>query len=451
MESEEKIAQIITHADISNLTDKEALVNSLSIQPIVSVRFNPFKNPRQKPVGEKVSWCPEGIYLTERPVFALDPNWHAGAYYVQEASSMFAGTLFSRLKSPDTPVKILDLCAAPGGKSTHLISEMNNDDLLVSNEVTRNRVLPLTDNIQRWGRSNVVISNANSESISRLEDYFDIILADMPCSGEGMIRKDPFALKQWNEGLVNQCSSLQKNLLKDSWNALKPGGIFIYSTCTFNRKENEENIAFAAEELGAEPVHFSEVPDGVTITKSNGISCYRFFPHLLKGEGFFISVFKKPEGNLSTRSNKKEKNFNPIPVPDLIKNLAENTDLVLREWNNGFYLQNEKQVSEISFLTKTIHTVSPGTRAGNFAGKDFIPDHAVAMLADASQFLPGVDIREDDAASYLRKEAVSVSPQEIADKWITVNFEGLPLGWIKKAGNRFNNYYPGPLKIRKQR
>ncbi len=225
----------------------------------VSIRLNPFKGP-DGPDGKPVPWSPWGRILDSRPQFILDPLMHAGCYYVQDSSAMFPGHIFRRelrRLGPPRGIRVLDLCAAPGGKTTDLAASLReacgDDFTLISNEVMRGRASTLVQNVSVWGDPAVKVVSADPSVFGRLlPGCFDIILADVPCSGEGMFRKDPRAEQEWSPAVVELCAARQRRILADVWPALREGGILIYSTCTYEDAENDSNLRWAAETLGGE-------------------------------------------------------------------------------------------------------------------------------------------------------------------------------------------------------
>ena len=236
----------------------------------VSVRLNPFK-PADRPLpvlegARRVPWSPYGYILAQRPVFTLDPLLHAGAYYVQDSSAMFVGDLVRRLLEPGT-FRVLDLCAAPGGKTTDVAASLRerfgDRFLLVANEVMRARAAALADNLARWGDPNVVLTSVDPQAFGRLGGFFDMVIADVPCSGEGMFRKDPRAVEEWSPELVALCAARQRRILADAWPCLREGGVLVYSTCTFEEAENDDNLQWAAETLGGEIIPPAAAPEGV--------------------------------------------------------------------------------------------------------------------------------------------------------------------------------------------
>ena len=270
-----------------------AVLSALGGEPEVSVRVNPFKMSLEglrthfgALSGDPVPWAPEeGFYLTGRPSFTLDPFFHAGAYYVQEASSMFVGLLFDRSLEElgrRSGLHVLDLCAAPGGKTTQLLSRLDGSSLLVANEVVPSRATVLSDNVARWGCSNAAVTSSDPSAIGRLKHFFDVAVVDAPCSGEGMFRKDARAAAEWSPDTVRLCAARQRRIVSDMWPSLRPEGFLIYSTCTFNRSENEENVAWICESLGADLCEMRH-----------------FYPGEDRGEGFFAARLRKGTGALS--------------------------------------------------------------------------------------------------------------------------------------------------------
>lgn len=277
------------------------LITALNKKPVIAVRLNKRKPGAQFENTEPVPWCESGLYLAERPEFIFDPLLHAGAYYVQDASSMIYETvvekLINKLESESEKkfgLKVLDLCAAPGGKTTAMINALPDSTEVIANEYSSKRIGALKENIDKWGYPYVTVTNKDSFYFAKQGECFDIVAVDAPCSGEGMMRKDDFARHQWNNKLVEQCCGLQKEILKNAVASLKPGGFLIYSTCTFNRKENEENAQFVADVLGLSPIDM-EFPEkwGIQGGINTNLPVYRFMPHKTKGEGLFLAVFRK--------------------------------------------------------------------------------------------------------------------------------------------------------------
>ena len=286
--------------------EADALLQALQTEPSVAVRVN-----RRKAIppatDDPVAWCRSGIYLDARRQFTFDPLLHSGCYYVQDASSMFISHVLSQVAG-NSPVAYLDLCAAPGGKTTAAIDALPDGSLVVANEIDSRRAQILRENVVKWGYPHCVVTNSDASRLGKLHEAFDIVAADMPCSGEGMMRKDDEAVAQWTPALVEQCAARQREIASDIWQALKPGGIFIYSTCTFNRAENEDMIDFLVRSLGAEPVDIVSDPSwGIHKGVDTPYPCFRFMPHLTRGEGLFMAVVRK-NGEYAEQETKKDKN-----------------------------------------------------------------------------------------------------------------------------------------------
>ena len=418
----------------------------------VSIRVN--KNKFSAPIPlSPILWSQMGFYLPERPVFTLDPLFHAGTYYVQEASSMFLEQAFLNHIDITAPLTVLDLCASPGGKSTHILSLLNKESLLVSNEVIKSRAYVLKENIQKWGYSNVVITQSDPERFGALTDFFDVMVVDAPCSGEGLFRRDPDAMKEWSPENVALCVARQQRILADTWNALKPGGILIYSTCTFNTKEDEENIDWLINDFGAETLAIPLHNDwGVTEVRSTlGGKGYKFFPHKTKGEGFFMAVIRKKVGEENSAKYKKLKN----PFAFLSRELEKEFKTWLKIDSNlkpllyGEQVLGllENKVDEIVVLANHLHIISCGLELAEIKKKNNIPLPALALSIDLNhdQF-PIVKLDYKEALLFLAKENFEVDLPE--GNWILAAYKDVPLGWLKKINNRFNNYYPTDWRIR---
>jgi 16S rRNA C967 or C1407 C5-methylase (RsmB/RsmF family)/NOL1/NOP2/fmu family ribosome biogenesis protein len=413
-----------------------------------SIRLNPAK---QKPYDlTKIAWTDFGYFLPERPSFTLDPTFHAGTYYVQEASSMFLEQALKQTVDLTRSLRVLDLCAAPGGKSTHLLSLLNQESLLVSNEVIRSRVSILSENIQKWGNANVVVTNNDPKDFQRLNGFFDVMIVDAPCSGEGLFRKDPRAIEEWSEDNVALCAQRQQRILADVWPALKQDGILIYCTCTYNAKENEENIGwlihnskFKIQSLRVE--HNNDW--GVEEIIKNGIYGYRFFPHKVKGEGFFISVLRnknEPE-EVSMRTKTQ--------LPLVSKKIAERVNEWLLNPHQLILLDDlivalpEQFRTEINWLANNLNVVTKGTTVATLKHEKLIPEHAMALSLELNrdQFVQ-IELSLDQALAYLRKETPLIG--EGQKGFALVTYQNHPLGWVNLLGNRINNLYPANWRVR---
>jgi 16S rRNA C967 or C1407 C5-methylase (RsmB/RsmF family)/NOL1/NOP2/fmu family ribosome biogenesis protein len=406
--------------------DRTAFMAAHAEVPPVSIRLNPAKRKEHRSHLPEIPWCRHGLYLPMRPHFTFDPLHHAGAYYVQEASSMFVEQAMAAAGLIGSDAVALDLCAAPGGKSTHLLSLLGPGAALVSNEVVRSRTLPLCDNLTRWGHANVMVTSAPAEAFARNGELFDLVMVDAPCSGEGLIRREPEAAAHWSQEAVRGCAVRQRDILTHAWECLAPGGHLIYSTCTFNGVENEENLGWMTTEFGAIPVPIPLQPTwGVTEVEVGGARGYRFMPHRTKGEGFFLSLMKK-EG----RSEERDKN---------------GSDLIEIKDHQGRSIIT-KGISELSDrLAPEVRQIRLGTEVAHTERGHEAPTHALALSTAAAISLPDVTLALGDAIAYLRGEPLRA---QSARDYATVSYQGLRLGLVKGAGNRWNNLYPAPLRIR---
>ena len=369
------------------------LREGLAQEPSVSIRINPSKiDLKEWEVvlsDGVVPWCEYGFYLTHRPPFTFDPLLHAGAYYVQESSSMFLHQVLRQYVTE--PVVMLDLCAAPGGKSTLARSVLPEGSRLVSNEPIRGRAQVLEENVTKWGYPDHIVTNRYPKDFRKSKQQFDVILTDVPCSGEGMFRKDEGAIAEWSLQKVEQCQRLQREIVSDAWECLAPGGLLIYSTCTFNTLENEENIKWILENFDAEvlPVHTeaewniqgSILPDFIA-------PIYRFIPGLTRGEGLFMAVLRK-----GGKASPPPSLFTLPPIPD--------------RWS---------------------------------------PTRSLSLFTlHSSLFTQEIDY--PTALRYLRREAI-VLPPDAPLGIVTVSYQGIPLGQCKNIGSRANNLYPKEWRIK---
>lgn len=435
-----------------------AFRETLAKEPPVSIRMNRLKTDVVPAGGRQVPWCGSGYYLASRPTFTFDPLFHAGCYYVQEASSMFLEQVLTQYVHE--PVVMLDLCAAPGGKSTLARSVLPEGSLLVANEVMRNRVQVLAENVTKWGHPGTVVLNNDPADFVPLGELFDVILTDVPCSGEGMFRKDPVAVEEWSVENVTLCWQRQRRIVRDIWHCLKPGGLLVYSTCTYNREENEDNVAWIAEELGAEilPV---EVQPGWNISGNlagKDFPVYRFLPHRTEGEGLFMAVLRKSgeseETNVPACRGRKEKKSKggKEKVPVLPKEV--------KGWlvSSGQYAWTMEQNRVVAFpllyqsvyemLQAQMRVVCAGVQVAEVKGKDLIPLQALAMsVARDETAFPSVEVSYEQAIAYLRKEAVVLSA-DVPRGYLLIRYKGAALGFVKNIGNRANNLYPQEWRIR---
>ena len=421
-----------------------------------SIRVNRMKPADISFSKRPIPWAQDGYFLEERPSFTGDPSFHAGAYYVQEASSMFISHI---LESKQIPKGVyLDLAAAPGGKSTLLSSYLGEDGLLVANEVIAARAQILKENVIKWGLGNTVVTNNDPEHFGPLEGFFDLVLVDAPCSGEGMFRKDPQARAEWSPDHVNLCSARQKRIVDKAGELVKGGGYLLYSTCTFNEKENEEILLFLTEEFAFEPVRIPLDPSWGIVetelsTEEGPFFGYRFFPHKVAGEGFFITVLRRPEGAYAQEApaTKEFKHHS-------LKRLGEKESAVLEQEVGGdgsgkFYLLQEayfringSYARAVEKLAQVLSVRYFGVELGKKQGKEWIPSHEWALSTLPKNGFPQQELTMEEALDFLRKKEQSFA--ELPLGWVLLTYQKLPLGWIKNLGKRVNNYYPKEWRIR---
>ena len=443
------------------------LFDALQTPSPVSVRLNPGKPCAEVPAGDPVPWCPSGFYLKQRPVFTLDPLLHAGAYYVQEASSMFLDRVLRQYVG-ETPVRMLDLCAAPGGKSTLACASLPVGSLLVANEVMRNRVQILSENLTKWGYPDVVVTHNDPADFTPLGPVFDLVLVDAPCSGEGMFRKDPVAVKEWSVENVELCARRQRRILADIWPCLRPGGLLVYSTCTYNIKEDEEQVRWMCDEWGAEPLSVADVPASWGITgnllEDEDFPVYRFLPHRTKGEGFFLALLRKPgeeaEASPVRRDRfRKEKSRQARPSAALPREAVSRALSWLVGGEEAFEsvpagtmlaAVPRAHADFCQMLRASLRVMQVGVVLGEVKGRDLVPAHALAMsTAMSPDAFPRVELSHEEAIAYLRREAI-VLPAGVPRGFVLLTRQSLPLGFVKNVGNRANNLYPAEWRIRMQ-
>ncbi len=427
------------------------LQTALNEEPTVAIRLNTSKKaelPAWDATLSPVEWCDTGFYLSERPNFTLSPQLHCGAFYVQEASSMIYRHIV-KILSNDFPLKYADVCAAPGGKTTAAIDVLPYGSLVVANEFVPTRAQILKENIQKWGYHNVLVTNSDTSRFSKLKSFFDIMAVDAPCSGEGMMRKDETAVSQWSPALVTQCKKLQREILANVWDGLKPGGYLIYSTCTFNRDENEENVDFICNELGGESVKFDFPKEwGILSGIMTSHHCYRFMPHSTRGEGLFVSVIRKKGDHVCERVSKSPKSAVKNSYPEIKKWLSSPDEFMLIESSGRINAIRKSQLSEVEVITKNLKTILTGIELAIVKGKDIIPQHALALSTELRECaFPSVDLDINDAITYLKRETITL-PQSVGRGYVLVKYAGLPLGFVKNLGTRANNLYPQEWRIR---
>ena len=424
-------------------------------ETVTAIRVNPNKHPDQILFEHTspVPWCPHGHYLEARPSFTLDPNFHAGAYYVQDASSMFLWQALANVVGVSNGQKVLDLCAAPGGKST-LLSTYFNNGLVVSNEVIKQRASVLVENMSKWGASNTVVTNNDPSHFQSLPQFFDVMVVDAPCSGSGLFRKDPTAIDSWSLDLVALCAQRQQRILADALPALAEGGVLIYATCSYDPQEDEMIADWLVHEMGLTPQSINVNPAfGIVETAANmsGAPGYRFYPDQIRGEGFFIAAFKKEKSLPVVYKPFKSKE---AVLEKLTKKMQEQLiQHIALDNNTATFLQSGMikaipAVFEASILqlASQLYIKKAGVSVGELKGQDFIPAHELAVSYLPLDSFNAIDLDKEQALSYLRRAEFSCTVQK---GWSLMRYNGLGLGWAKILPNRINNYYPQEWRILK--
>ena len=432
--------------------EAKAFFQSLDSELPTSIRINTEKSsianiPFQNLLFKEIPWCNTGYYLKERPLFILDPYLHGGAYYVQEASSMFLQTVLQQIIG-NTPLRILDLCAAPGGKSTLLANNMPMNSLLVSNEVIKSRAVVLKENIIKWGLDNVVVTNSDPSRFSQVDGAFDIILVDAPCSGEGMFRKDEKAITEWSENNLRLCEERQKRIISDVWTALAPGGFLIYSTCTYNPGENEDMLNWILKTFDSSSI---EIQHGIPeITNSQSpLHAYHFYPHKTLGEGFFIGVIQKNDGTFfSMKKGKRDLQATPIKLPTEIHSfLPDITKFSIYLAGETLGILPKQHAEFVQYLSTRAGVIYKGCEIGESMKGKIKPAHSLALYSKLQQKqVAHQEVDLPTALQFLRKEEIRFDAPR--GEWILVTYKGLGLGWVKEVGNRINNYYPKEWRIK---
>ncbi len=431
--------------------ESEDFLKGIEKDPSTSIRINTNKNTTNK-LSNPIPWCEDAFFLKERPFFTLDPTLHAGGYYVQDASSMFIKHIIKNIK-PEYPVRVLDLCAAPGGKSTLLASCLDENDLLVANEVIKSRAQILKENLQKWGFPNVIVTSSDPSQYTDLEDFFDIILVDAPCSGEGLFRKDKDAMNEWSLDNINLCSQRQQRIIADIWPSLANNGFLIYSTCTFNDIENEGNLKWITENNEATPIQIPIEPSwNITETHINEGFGYKFLPHKVSGEGFFVAVFQKNDGDDYALPKKiKNPQFDFVPKKqqtDLTPLLIDGASFEFFNAHDGIYAIKQELYPYLNALAKHAYVILPGIEIGELTPKGIKPGHGLALSTALNKnAFQKLELTYSQAISYLKKEEFNIESSE-NKSWILLTYKDLPIGFGKIIGNRFNNYYPKEWRIR---
>lgn len=445
------------------IEETEKLTNAINLTPPTSIRLNPAKNCKDTTGSvldeewEIVKWCEQGRMLKKRPSFTFDPLFHTGAYYVQEASSMYLSHIIKNHIDGNEPVVALDLCAAPGGKSTLALATLPEGSLLIANEVMRKRCQILAENLTKWGNPNIIVTNNYAEDFSHFDNVFDLIICDAPCSGEGMFRKDEEAITEWSLNNVEVCWKRQRDIVENIWHCLKPGGILIYSTCTYNHYEDEDMVDWFEKELNGERLPLCD-------DNSWGIKNGHFFPHYTTGEGFFVCPIRKKESededddiecftnNKKKKKDKDNKGISPLKpntpeAKELASYLDNPEDFTIFENKGEYYAFPTVYLPYLQEAKNHLHLIHSGIKLASVKGKNLQPEHSLALSTAVNKnTFTAVEISKDDAIAYLRTETLNVDAPK---GFILLTYKGIPLGFGKNIGNRVNNLYPSEWKIRK--
>jgi 16S rRNA C967 or C1407 C5-methylase (RsmB/RsmF family)/NOL1/NOP2/fmu family ribosome biogenesis protein len=421
-------------------------------EQITSIRINPLKQFNLQSSNfnlQSIPWCEVGFYLSERPSFTMDPLFHGGAYYVQEPGSMFLWyALKQSVDNVNAQLKVLDVCAAPGGKSTLLASLFPNS-LLISNEVIKSRAAILSENITKWGSENVIVTNNDPSSFSKLPGYADVIVVDAPCSGSGLFRKDPSAMEEWSVDNVMMCSKRQQRILEDVIPALKENGILVYSTCSYSAEEDEAIMQWLLNEKKLQPIRLN-IPEewNIVETKTDNAFGYRFYPDKIRSEGFFLTVFKNTTATDETFA------FGSLPKPsktdmEIINKWIKDSEVhTIFKQGENFHVIDKSFKHDLAFLQKNLYIKKGGINIGTIKGKDFIPAHDLAVSTVLNEnALKIADVELPAALQFLKKQ--NIDHEFTATGWTLMRYAGVNLGWLKVLPNRVNNYYPVEWRILK--
>jgi 16S rRNA C967 or C1407 C5-methylase (RsmB/RsmF family)/NOL1/NOP2/fmu family ribosome biogenesis protein len=416
-------------------------IKNVQISPIHDSRFT---------IHDPVPWSQYGYYLSSRPSFTFDPLFHAGCYYVQEASSMFLEQALKQLADLSQPLKVLDLCAAPGGKSTHIQSLISQESLLVSNEVIKSRSNILKDNLVKWGSQNVILTNNDPSAFQRLTGYFDIIVTDAPCSGSGLFRRDEQAINEWSLNNVQLCCQRQQRILADVLPSLKENGLLIYSTCSYSMDEDEDIADWLVNEMDMknERLEFKKEWGIVeSLSKQTESVGYRFYPDKVKGEGLFLSCFRKQRGTVQVKIK-----------PARIEKATVKEESIIPLWLKGEAIELIKAniifaipsflINDYAILRAVLNIQYMGTGLGQVMKDKLVPDHSLALSTVISDQIPAIDLPFEDVIRYLQRQDLTIQPS--IRGWQLIRYQNHNLGWVNVLPNRINNYYPKDLRILKQ-
>ena len=433
--------------------EAEGLFAALDTTSPVAVRLNPAKcgDVGVWSDGEVVAWSKNGRKLQERPSFTLDTAFHAGAYYVQEAASQFIDHIIAGEELQGK--RVLDMCAAPGGKTTIYSTAVGVEGLVVANEYVRSRANVLADNVRKWGYGNVLVTNNAPEHLAQFEGWFDLVAVDAPCSGEGMFRKEEVARTDWSEEAVKMCVARQLSIVREAWQSLRDGGMFIYSTCTFNEDEDEGVLRTFIEEMGEvfAPSQRVEIDKnwGVVRGEIGAFQTFRFFPHKTDSEGLFVAVARKAESTTQRTPKARKKVMQEVDKnarKELMRYLQQPENYTFAMVADTIYAYPTEQYKAVQTLSENLTAIYSGVAMGQIFKGKLKPDWALSQYVGFERKAVAVEEAEEARAlDYLRKKDIAVG--NMAEGINLVTYNGRALGFAKRVGARCNNLYPNSLKI----
>ena len=433
--------------------EAESLFAALDGVSPVAIRLNPAKCGEEGvwSDGEAIAWSENGRKLKERPSFTLDTAFHAGAYYVQEAASQFIDYIISHEELQGK--RVLDMCSAPGGKTTIYSTAVGEEGLVVANEYVRSRANILADNVRKWGMGNVLVTNNAPEHLAQFEGWFDVVAVDAPCSGEGMFRKEEVAREDWSEEAVKMCATRQLSIVREAWQSLKEGGLFIYSTCTFNEDEDEGLLRTFIEESGDvfEPSQRVEIDGkwGIVCGEVGAFQTFRFFPHKTDSEGLFVAVARKTEPTTQRTPKARKKvmqEVDKVSRKELSKWLHQPNDYTFAAVADTIYAYRTEQFKAVQALSENLTAIYSGVAMGQIFKGKLKPDWALSQYIGFERKAVAVEeVDEARALDDLRKKDIAVGDMQEGINLVT--HKGRALGFAKRVGARCNNLYPNSLKI----
>ncbi len=426
--------------------DSSLFLESLNQHPRASIRLNSKKLKPKLELSDPVQWASNAYYLHQKPSFTLDPFFHAGHYYVQEASSMILEKVLLKLDLEKIH-RAIDLCAAPGGKTTQLIDLLPSQTLIHAHEVQSQRAEVLRQNVEKWGRSNIIVSSGSIQKIVASGSTYQLILIDAPCSGEGMFRKEPEALSQWTMNKVNHCTKLQSEILQYAKEILEPGGYLIYSTCTYNPMENEEIVRKLIADDDFESIEMNHLKQyGVQSSTYPNIHTYRCLPHKMEGEGFTFSLLRKSGSTTIPKISQYSKSIKFQTIKGLHE-AVENTFINQKIKDYNYAIPPEMRIMIELLLATNLNILSAGIPIGSTKGKDWFPAHGLSQSIDISSNFSKIVLDLPQALHYLRADNNHLPQAKYSDPWQLISYEEAILGWVKNIQGKLKNYLPKNQRI----